>query len=125
MPYIPKFDRLKYDSMIEGLAKILNGLDDNDQLSGDMNYVLFRLAMLLTHEPTGGKRKYARMAVVLSAMGEAGEEFRRRFMGPYENEAIDKNGDIELRPQTKSTRADGYGIDPSEPKEFGGQTKAV
>ena len=99
MPYISKSDRLKYDSMIEGLAKILNDSDDNDQLSGDMNYILFRLAMLLTHVPTGGKRKYARMAVVLSAMGEAGEEFRRRFMGPYENEAIDKNGDVELRPQ--------------------------
>ncbi len=97
MPYISKSDRFKYDSMIEGLAKILNDSDDNDQLSGDMNYILFRLAMLLTHEPTGGKRKYARMAVVLSAMNEAGEEFRRRFMGPYENEAIDKNGDVQLR----------------------------
>jgi len=123
MPYIPKPSRPKYDSIIEGLAEILNGLDDNDQLSGDMNYVLFRLAMLLTHVPTGGKRKYARMAVVLSAMGEAGEEFRRRFMGPYENEVIDKNGDVELRPQLPDSpwpgRSDGYGIDSPEPKESG------
>jgi hypothetical protein len=96
MPYIPKFDRLKYDLLIEQLAKILNGSDDNDQLSGDMNYILFRLAMLLTHSETDGQRRYARMAVVLSAMNEAGEEFRRRFMGPYENEAIGKNGDVEL-----------------------------
>ena len=117
MPYIPKSNRPKYDSMIEGLAEILNGLDDNDQLSGDMNYILFRLAMLLTHVPTGGNRKYARMAVVLSAMGEAGEEFRRRFMGPDENEAIDKNGDVELRPvqpdspwpgTVNGKRSDGY-----------------
>lgn len=97
MPYIKKEEREKYDALIEKMADILNGLKDNDELSGDMNYILFRLAVLLTHIPTGGKRKYARMAVVLSAMNEAGNEFRRRIMGLYEDEAIDRNGDVRLK----------------------------
>ncbi|KKN98891.1 hypothetical protein LCGC14_0141320 [marine sediment metagenome] len=99
MPYIKEEEREKYDHLIDKLAVIFNGLDGNDELSGDLNYVIFRLAYLLTHTQTGGKRKYARMAVVLSALNEAGEEFRRRIMGPYEDEAITKNGDVQLKPQ--------------------------
>jgi len=96
MPYIPKRERKKYDHLIDDLAYILNTRVDSDELSGEMNYVLFRLARLLCDDELGGKRGYARMAVVSSAMAEAQAEFRRRVMAPYEDEKISLAGDVEL-----------------------------
>jgi len=96
MPYIPKKERKKYDSLIDSLAHILNTRKDNDELSGELNYVLFRLARLLCDGESGGKRGYARMAVVRSALSEARDEFHRRVMVPYEEEKKDLAGDVEL-----------------------------
>lgn len=96
MPYIPKPERTKYDPIIEGLAHILNTRADNDELSGELNYVIFRLARLLCDDDSGGQRRYARMAVVSSAMSEAQAEFRRCVMAPYEDEKIQTAGDVEL-----------------------------
>lgn len=96
MPYIPKEKRKKYDILIDELAHILNTRADNDELSGELNFVLFRLARLLCDGESGGKRGYARMAVVSSALSEAQAEFRRRVMIPYENEKISLAGDVEL-----------------------------
>jgi hypothetical protein len=96
MPYIPKDKRAKYNGSVDELASILNSRTSNDELSGDMNYVLFRLALLLTNDETGGQHKYARMAVVRSALDEARAEFKRRCMDGYEDEAIERNGDVEV-----------------------------
>lgn len=96
MPYIPKDKREKYDSLIDSLACILNDLYSNDELSGEMNYILFRLALLLSNNNSGGKRNYARMAVIRSALDEARDEFWRRVMIPYEIEKTEMNGDVEL-----------------------------
>lgn len=96
MPYIPKEKRKKYDILIDELARILNTRADNDEISGEMNYVLFRLARLLCDGESGGKRGYARMAVVSSALAEAQAEFRRRVMASYEDEKKGLAGDVEL-----------------------------
>lgn len=96
MPYIPKRNRKAYDHLIDHLAAQLNVVDSNDELSGDMNYIFFRLARLLCDPESGGERRYAVMAVVSSALGEAQAEFRRRVMAPYEDEKIKENGDVEL-----------------------------
>ena len=94
MPYIKKAERAKYDPLIERLSQTLNTRIDNDELSGELNYILFRLARLLTDQESGGSRCYARMATVVSAMNEAAAEFRRRRMAPYEDEKIRENGDV-------------------------------
>ena len=96
MPYIPKEKRKKYDDSIDAIADILNTRAGNDELSGEMNYVLFRLALALSDQEAGGRRTYARMAVISSALSEAQAEFRRRIMAPYEDEKIRKSGDVEL-----------------------------
>jgi hypothetical protein len=95
MPYIPRDKRVKYDIHIENLATILNSQHDNDIISGEMNYILFRLAMLLCDRESGGKCCYARLAVVSSALSEAQTEFRRRIMAPYEDQKIELEGDVE------------------------------
>lgn len=94
MPYILDKDRDKYDASIKNLALMLNGLNKNDVISGELNYVLFRLATHLCDSTLGGREDYARMAVILSAMNEAQHEFRRRIMSPYEDIKIDINGDV-------------------------------
>ncbi len=95
MPYILDKDRDKYDADINHLILILNGVNQNDVISGELNYIFFRLANGLCNSLRGGRQDYARMAVVLSAMNEAQHEFRRRIMIPYENIKIDMNGDVE------------------------------
>lgn len=47
MPYILKQDRKRYDSAIDELADALKLLDSNDDISGHLNYILYRLAILL------------------------------------------------------------------------------
>ncbi len=96
MPYIPKERRKKYDDYVTRLAHILNTLKNNDELSGEMNYVLFRLARLLSDEESGGQRQFARLAVIRSALREAHDEFGRRTLVPYEIEKERQNGDVEL-----------------------------
>ena len=96
MPYIDKEKRKQYDPLIDSLAERLNRLQDNDRLSGEMNYVFFRLAKLLCTYSSGGRQSYARMAVVSSALSEAQAEFRRRIMAPYEDEKIKTSGDVEV-----------------------------
>jgi hypothetical protein len=93
MPYIKQDERKYYDNIVDHLANcIINS--DNDRISGDLNYVLFRLAKKLCDPTIGGTKNYARMAVILSAMNEAQAEFRRRILVPYEDEKINSNGDV-------------------------------
>lgn len=94
MPYIPKDRREIYNPMIDALAIQLNVIGNNDQLSGEMNYILSRLASKLCSTQSGGVRNYARMAVVSSALSEAQAEFRRRIMSSYEDSKIEENGDV-------------------------------
>lgn len=96
MPYIPKRKRQKYNPSIDALAYLLNSRASNDELSGELNYVLFRLARLLCSKESGGEQSYARMAVIRSALSEARDEFHRRVMIPYEDGKIETAGDVEL-----------------------------
>jgi hypothetical protein len=96
VPYIPKDRRDKYDDYINRLAHILNNLEGNDEIGGEMTYVLFRLARLLGDEDSGGQRRFARLAVIRSALTEARDEFRKRVLDPYEKEKERQNGDVEL-----------------------------
>ena len=97
MPYIKKKEREKYDDAINELAYVLDPLDNN-KLIGDLNYVLFRLAGLLCQasDEKRGSVGFARIATVLSAMGESTKEVRRRILIPYEKGKIIENGDVEL-----------------------------
>ena len=107
MPYILKKRREKYDCHIDDLVRRLADLP-NDKLSGDLNYIFFRLAIMLSTSDVraGISNKplsevpidlgYARLATVSGALSEAQAEFRRRVMAPYEDEKIGLAGDVEL-----------------------------
>ena len=78
MPYIPNKERAKYDELINALSHILMTRKDNDQLSGEMNYVLFRLASLLCDGDSGGKHNYARITItrILQYMAKFLDKFK-------------------------------------------------
>lgn len=59
--------------------------------SGELNYQISRLLNAYMNEHGVS---YDRLKDCTSACEEAGAEFRRRFMVPYEEEKIIENGDV-------------------------------
>ncbi len=66
---------------------------DNDQLCGNFNYIIFRMAKLLC-DPKHNKMNYARINTIIGALESAKAEFQRRIVAPYEDEKISVNGDV-------------------------------
>lgn len=87
MPYIKPERRAHLDCAIEELQAELAGLGNEE---GDLNYAISRL-IGAAFEGTPKYRTIARMTGVLENVKS---EFYRRVAGPYEDKAIEKNGDI-------------------------------
>ena len=92
MPYISEDRRKKLDPHIEGLQKALaeltaGGLSGSE---GDLNYAISRLiAARMLYD-----RRYHTIARVTGVLANVKDEFYRRLGIPYENQAIEKNGDV-------------------------------
>jgi hypothetical protein len=80
MPYIPPVNRIALDAIIEGLV---NRLREIKARPGDCNYVVTRI-VLESLKPSEGWSYHS--------LSDA--EIERRLLGPYEDEAIIKNGDM-------------------------------
>jgi hypothetical protein len=96
MPYITKEQREIFDEHIDKLFKKLicddGGKDPvtNDRLCGELNYIIYRLSLLLFYDNTN----YAKINTIVGAIESAKTEFQRRVVAPYEDQKIDLNGDI-------------------------------
>jgi len=93
MPYIKK----KYRKQLkDSIREIVNDLESfsEDEIEGVLNYVLTTITNRVM-KPEGGWRYYAinRTLGVLTAVKA---EYERRVAGPYETDAIDVNGDIDV-----------------------------
>lgn len=87
MPYIAQERRRVLDTDIESLQKNLQNLGNNE---GDLNYVISRLlGAAFLHET-----RYYIIARVSGVLANVKDEFYRRLAVPYEDEAIEKNGDV-------------------------------
>ncbi len=87
MPYITEERRRMLDPHIEGLQKALHELNGTE---GDLNYSITRLvAYAFMNEP-----RYHIIARVTGVLDNVKAEFYRRIGIPYENAAIEKNGDV-------------------------------
>lgn len=91
MPYIKKDERWKYDHAIEELSENLEKLDENE-VPGALNYIIFSLIKKYIQKK--GK-KYFRFNYLIGAIECCKKEIYRRLIGPYEDNAIKKNGDID------------------------------
>lgn len=93
MPYIKQEYRPRLDPHIEALAKEIQkiGEEQNDAhaFAGMLNYTCTRLALKLMPE-----KRYWVVALIAGVFRNIGDEFYRRYAAPYEDEQIEKNGDV-------------------------------
>jgi hypothetical protein len=87
MPYISEERRRALDPHIEGLQKALSSLGGTE---GDLNYSITRLVAKAFFYET----RYHTIARVTGVLTNVMQEFYRRLGIPYENLAIEKNGDV-------------------------------
>jgi hypothetical protein len=88
MPYIPQEDRPLFDGPIDALVEEVLAGEVNP---GDMNYVVYTFLLRIFKAVP----RYATINKVDGVLHDVGKELYRRHFGPYEDKAIEKNGDIE------------------------------
>jgi len=96
MPYIPQTDRDKIEQVapnaINLLSEVLQTFDINKR-KGPCNYVIS--SIVLKSMKDGDKEwSYHTISNAVSVLRDAATEIERRLMGPRENQAILKNGDL-------------------------------
>ena len=93
MPYTAQEKRDKLDAHIDALAEAINKLasesDDPLTYAGMLNYSCTTLALKVLPE-----KRYGTIATVSGVFSNISDEFYRRYAVPYEDEQIEKNGDV-------------------------------
>jgi hypothetical protein len=96
MPYIDPKARKAYDfnmeecSPLEIVAEQLACCSDAD-LPGDLNYII---TYLINQVMSRKGEKYHRYNAIIGALECCKQELYRRHIGPYEDKAIERNGDV-------------------------------
>ena len=91
MPYIKQESRPQFDNEIESLVKKATN-PKNENRDGDANYIISRIVAGI-FKPEGGWRYYA-IARAMGCFVCAMFELYMRIARPYEDKAIQTNGDI-------------------------------
>lgn len=94
MPYIKQDQRERFDSDIVLICADLLRDNDNNRICGEFNYIISRLAVLMTDKDSNGEKNYARLNAIIGAIECAKNEFYQRVVRPYEDIKIKENGDI-------------------------------
>ena len=100
MPYIPVERRKLFDESIDNIVKHLGEIYDGSygysfdekQAKGDLNYIIYSLVKRFTKSHGEG---YFKISNMIGAVHDAEDELKRRLLHKYEDQAIEKNGDIE------------------------------
>ena len=92
MPYIDKEDRYKYDVLIHQIAALVP--DEHTKRPGEINYIISKLMKKIYGYDIDRPLRYWAWNELRGAMENAISEIYRRYVGPYEDQAITKNGDI-------------------------------
>ena len=95
MPYVNDMIReaLELD-LQELLASARDFTDDRDAMKGIVNYLTTLVTTILLKPDAGWN--YASMSDVIGALECAKLEVYRRLLAPYEDMAVDKNGDLDV-----------------------------
>ena len=99
MPYIAEDRRTKLDGPISELITQLRELGWNE---GDLNYSVSRLIGAAFED----EMRYHTAARVTGVLSNVATEFERRLVGPYEDGAIEKNGDVPEYARIRARLAD-------------------
>jgi hypothetical protein len=92
MPYIDKDIRSRLDKNILELKDNIISASTPDTIEGNLNYVISNLLDTIT---LGDKWRYRHINRGIGVTECLKLELYRRLAGPYEDTAINKNGDIE------------------------------
>jgi hypothetical protein len=97
MPYIKKEERPRYDELIEqittALVEKLPAENGKGFSEGDLNYVISSIVWNLFDK----KPSYSVGNKLVGVIDCVKQEFYRRKLAPYEDGAIERNGDICLK----------------------------
>lgn len=88
MPYIPQHQRLKYDSLIDGIVKFLEG--EPEDTAGVLNYIVTKICT----RGIGKDLRYRDVALVTGILENVKQEFYRRVAEPYEEKKCSLHGDV-------------------------------
>lgn len=94
MPYIKQGQRETLDRSISELSEILSKNFAEDAIEGALNYTITNLIASITATEGNWRYKFINRAVGVLECVKL--EFYRRLAGPYEDKAIEKNGDIKM-----------------------------
>lgn len=84
MPYIKESQRRQYDLLLNHIHEI--------KTKGDLEYCIFKLQNIYMKTR---KFCYSNLHDTVYAAQHCADEFRRRYLDKRENEAREKNGDVE------------------------------
>lgn len=93
MPYIPRTDRPIYDESISRLAESLR-LQPETKRKGHANYVITQILRLAWGVEEPSNESYSSYADLIGTLECAKLELYRRWVAPYEDRAIESNGDL-------------------------------
>ena len=97
MPYIKQGNRRKFDKIIAKFEAIINLDGGHAMPPGELNYVIFNLIKKFVD--AGGRSSdglnYTIMQEAIGAALLAVDEYKRRYLHPYEDKMIIKNGDVD------------------------------
>ncbi len=88
MPYIKKEQRPQIDKLVQPIIEHVKSLPVEDQ-DGSINYAVTKI--LKNVYP----KKYFHFNRALGVLTAITQEFYRKIIGPYEEEKIQENGDVE------------------------------
>lgn len=86
MPYIKQSNRFKFDDILEHLSEHRN------ITAGELNYLISSLVWAIFKD----NRSYSKANELMGVLECVRQEFYRRQVAEYEDECIEKNGDLEL-----------------------------
>lgn len=89
MPYISREDRGHIGC--EAIEELVDQIESvpSGKKKGALNYVVTKLALGVF-----GRGGYTELSDAIAALQDAADEIKRRKLGPYEDQAIKKNGDL-------------------------------
>ncbi|HUD20273.1 MAG TPA: hypothetical protein VMR81_07560 [Patescibacteria group bacterium] len=88
MPYIPKDQRPVLDREMDPVIKHLASLPFEEQ-DGALNYTITRMIKHIY------PKRYRHLNRALGVLSAVTQELYRHVVGPYEDEKIKENGDVE------------------------------
>ena len=91
MPYIPQDQRTQYEQTIQDVVDKLLKLEDNDA-KGHLNFVVY--SIIKRYLEKRGMRYFRAQDFIGGVLTCCQMECYRRLLGPYEDQAIEKNGDV-------------------------------